>query len=102
MVRAVPMYSGTESSVTQAENCAESATTEAPQILATIRSQTGLAERKNPMTRQQAPEITIAHEVTSVRPTRSARRPAATQPTAPEPITRNAAASASECALPRV
>ena len=70
-------------------------------MLATTRSQTGLAERKNPITRQQAPEIAIAQEVTSVRPTRSAIRPAATHPTAPEPITRKAAASARECALPR-
>src|SRR5215472_10680551 len=94
------MYSGTESSVTQAENCAESATTEAPQIDATISSQAGLADRKNPITRQQAPEIAIAQEVTRVRPARSARKPAMTQPTAPDPITRKAAASASECGLP--
>ena len=36
MVRAVPRYCGSPSSVTQAENCAESAITVAPQMAATV------------------------------------------------------------------
>src|SRR2546426_7071041 len=80
------MYCGSPSSVTQAENCAESATTLAPQIAATIRSAIGLAPNSRPIIRQQLPLITIAHEVTIVRPMRSAIKPAMTQPIAPQPI----------------
>ena len=42
IVSAVPMYCGSDSSVTQAENWAESATTVAPQIAATVRRTAGL------------------------------------------------------------
>src|SRR5580765_4747947 len=100
MVSAVPMYWGSPSSVTHAENWAESATTDAPQIAAMRARSQGGAEKKSPITRQHAPEIAIAQEVTSVRPARSARRPAATHPTAPAPITRNEIASASAGARP--
>src|SRR6185436_12298380 len=83
------MYCGSPSSVTHEENCAESATTLAPQIAATNKSTNGLPPYKNPMTKQHVPLIVIATEVTKVRPTRSAIKPATTQPTAPAPITRN-------------
>src|SRR5882672_12452989 len=95
------MYCGSPSSVTQAENWAESATTLAPQIAATIRSRIGFAPNSNPITRQQLPLIAIAHEVTIVRPTRSAIRPATTQPAAPQPITKNEETSASDESLGR-
>src|ERR1700704_4840871 len=93
------MYRGSASSVTQAENWAESATTLAPQIAATIKSRIGFAPNSKPINRQQLPLIAIAHEVTTVRPTRSAIRPAMTQPIAAHPITRNEATSASDESL---
>src|SRR6185436_11627266 len=96
MVNAVPTYCGSPSSVTQAENCAESATTVAPQIAATNNSGNGFPPKRKPISRQQLPLIAIAHDVTTVRPTRSATSPAATQPTAPQPITRNEATSAAK------
>src|ERR1700682_3109908 len=93
IVSAVPRYCGSPSSVTQAENCAESAITVAPQIAATKRSKNGLPPKRNPITRQQLPLMAMAHEVTTVRPARSAISPPATQPAAPQPITRNEANS---------
>src|SRR5688500_20374131 len=81
IVSAVPMYCGSPSSVTHEENCAESATTVAPQIVATSNSSTGFPPYKSPITRQQVPLIAMAHDVTVVRPMRSAISPASTQPT---------------------
>src|ERR1043165_111069 len=95
------MYCGSPSSVTQAENCAESATTLAPQMAATISNAIGLAPNNNPITRQQLPLIIIAAEVTIVLPTRSAIAPATTQPIAPHPMTRNDPTSASAGSLLR-
>ena len=68
---------------------------EAPQIAATASRSQGLPPKRKPITRQQAPETAIATEVTAVRPTRSAARPATMQPTNPAPITRKAIISAS-------
>src|SRR5688572_6509219 len=96
------MYCGLPSSVTQVENCAESATTLAPQIAATISSNKGCAPKNKPIIKQHPPLIPIAHEVTSVRPSRSASKPAMTQPAAPLPITRNEPASAQDGSLPRI
>src|SRR2546426_5918329 len=79
----------------QVENCAESATTLAPQTAAINSRNNGFAPNTRPITRQQLPLIAIAQEVTTVRPTRSAINPATTQPIAPQPITRNDATSAS-------
>src|SRR5574338_354736 len=87
VVNAVPMYCGSPSSVIHDENCAESATTVAPQIAATINNNHGLPPYNNPITRQHVPLIAIAHDVTTVLPTRSASNPAITQPSAPAPIT---------------
>src|SRR5437588_7333601 len=95
------MYCGSPSSVTQAENCAESATTLAPHIAATINSAIGCAPNSSPMIKQQLPLIAIAAEVTIVLPTRSATRPAITQPTAPQPITTNDPTSAKAGSLLR-
>jgi hypothetical protein len=94
IVSAVPMYCGSPSSVTQDENWAESATTVAPQMAATSNSKNGLPPYKNPITKQHVPLIAMAHDVTSVRPTRSAIKPATTQPTAPAAITINEPSSA--------
>src|ERR1051325_2759912 len=94
IVSAVPTYCGSPSSVTHEENCAESATTVAPQIAATINNNTGLPPYNNPITRQHVPLIAIAHDVTSVLPTRSAINPAMTHPIAPAPITMNDPTSA--------
>src|SRR5215470_10762550 len=93
------MYCGLPSSVTQAENCAESATTVAPQIPAMVSNTVGCAPNARPIIRQHAPLIAIAAEVTTVRPIRSAIKPAITQPTAPQPITRNEETSASAGSL---
>src|SRR3712207_8844837 len=46
---------GSPSSVTQAENCAESATTLAPQTAMTASSSQGLASKSRPTVRQHAP-----------------------------------------------
>src|ERR1051325_7294833 len=94
------MYCGSPSSVTQAENCAESATTDAPQMLATASSSHGSAPKSSPIVKEHAPLIPIAHEVVSVRPALSPKRPPATQPISPAPITRKDAASARAGAAP--
>src|SRR2546425_7440149 len=83
----------------QVENCAESATTLAPQTAAINSRNNGFAPNSKPITRQQLPLIAIAQEVTTVRPTRSAISPATTHPAAPQPITRNEATSASDESL---
>src|SRR5215212_9958591 len=95
------MYFGSPNSVTHAENCAESATTLAPHTAATPSSSAGCAPNRNPTVKQHAPLTTIAAEVTTVLPILSASRPAATQPNAPEPMTTNDAASASDAPCPR-
>src|SRR5262245_31362009 len=83
------MYCGSPSSVTHEENCAESATTLAPQITASNNSAHTLPPNKKPTSKQQLPLIAIATDVTTVRPTRSAISPATTHPIAPAPITAN-------------
>src|SRR4029079_7243159 len=89
IVKAVPRYWGSPSSVMHAENCAESATTVAPQTAATLNSKDEWPPNKKPISKQQLPLIAIAQDVTTVRPMRSAISPATTQPSAPQPITRN-------------
>src|SRR2546425_9925548 len=85
----------------QVENCAESATTLAPQTAAINSRNNGFAPNTRPTIRQQLPLIAIAQEVTTVRPTRSAIKPAITQPAAPQPITRNEPTSANAGSLLR-
>ena len=64
---AEPRYIGSASSVIVVENCAESATTVAPQTSATIVISSADAGRK-PITSAALPLPSIAAEVTSVRP----------------------------------
>jgi hypothetical protein len=71
-----------------------------PQIAATVRRIPGLAPNSRPMTRQHVPLAAMAMEVTAVRPARSAARPPATQPIAPDPMTRKDEASASRDGCP--
>src|SRR5687767_1031416 len=100
IVNAVPMYCGSPSSVTHEENCAESATTVAPQIAATNNSNNGFPPYSNPITKQQEPLIAMAHDVTRVLPIRSATNPATTQPIAPAPMTMNEPSSANRGSPP--
>src|SRR5262249_13772632 len=93
-VNAVPMYFGSPSSVTHEENCAESATTLAPQITASNNNAHTAPPNKKPTSKQQLPLIAIATDVTTVRPTRAAMSPATTHPIAPDPITKNDPTSA--------
>jgi hypothetical protein len=84
---AVPTYGDGASSVTDAENWAESATMVKPQTRATRTSHPGLS-KVSPMTAAHVPLVSIASIVTAVRPTRSAMKPARTQLAAPAPMTR--------------
>src|ERR1043165_10106601 len=65
-VNAVPMYFGSPSSVTHDENCAESATTLAPQITANNSNNQTPPQNKNPTSKQQLPLIPIATDRKSV------------------------------------
>src|ERR1700754_704577 len=82
-VNAVPMYFGSPSSVTHEENCAESATTLAPQITASNNNGSALPPYKKPTSKQQLPLIAMDHDVTTARPTRPEINPATTHPIAP-------------------
>src|SRR5687767_9552375 len=94
IVSAVPTYSLGATSATHAENCAESATTEMPQMNATTIVRLYDQVDTGPMMSEHAPLIAIAMMVTRARPIWSARTPAATQPMAPAAITRNASTGA--------
>jgi len=80
IVSAVPRYCGSPNSVTQAENCAESAITLAPQIAATNKRSSGGPLKSRPITRQQVPLMAMAVDVTNVRPYLSAKKPPAKGP----------------------
>src|SRR5512132_4161153 len=95
MVSAVPMYCRSPSSVMQAENCGESAMTVIPQTADTANNRNGLPPKRNPTSKQQVPLIAIAHDVTAVLPTRSAKSPPPMQPSAPQPMIKNEENSAS-------
>src|SRR2546430_2647275 len=73
------MYCGSPSSVTQAENCAESAMTLAPQMAATISNAIGFAPNNNPIKRQQIPLIAIAADAVNEIRCRFAERQRANQ-----------------------
>src|SRR6185312_11019538 len=92
IVSAVPTYSGGESSVTHAENCAESATMLTPQanVIAPRISGDAPARYAKPTPNAQNPLITIAVMVVVVRPKRSATNPATTHPMAPDATVANA------------
>ena len=89
-VRAVPTWVRTLYSVTSAENCAESATTENPQTDANRKSRSVGAPKKNPAAAEQAALVRSASRAIRAFPSASAQRPAATQPTAPLAIAANA------------
>src|SRR5712671_1852741 len=72
-----PAVPGGASSETAVENWAESATTDAPQIRATIVRSQGGAPNNSPARTADDPEIAIATIVVAVRPNRSATAPAA-------------------------
>ena len=91
------MYCGSPSSVTQAENCAESATTVAPQIAGHDQKREWMrAEQKANHQTATAADRSWPPKLRWFVPTRSAINPAITQPAAPQPITRNDATSASD------
>src|SRR5262245_39617667 len=70
-VSAVPTYAGSASSVTIVENCAESATTHAPQTSATAGSSHAGPSAAKPTASAHAHETAIASAALVVRPTRS-------------------------------
>src|SRR5205809_198061 len=98
-VSAVPTSSRGASSLTAAENCAESATTVTPQTSSSgIITARGRANTK-PTASAQAPDSVIAALVISVRPQRSAYLPPSQHPNAPLPTTANVtSAGAAPCA----
>ena len=85
-VTMVPTSQGSLSSITLAENCAESATTVMPQMENNSTTSHGAPPKANPTSRAQVPLMPIAPMVRVVRPTRSAKNPPARQPAAPSPI----------------
>src|SRR5687767_621468 len=99
IVSAVPTYSLGATSATHAENCAESATTDMPQMNASTIVRLYDQVDAGPMTSAQVPLIAIAMMVTRARPIRSARIPAMTQPMAPAAITAKASTGAHNGAM---
>ena len=93
-VSIVPTRDGSDSSATDAENCAESATMLIPQTMQTAISGHADPPNSRPIEAAQLPLTAIATIVSVVRPNRSARNPAPTQPIAPEAIVANAASLA--------
>src|SRR5690242_960818 len=81
--RADPAYTGSASSVTDAENCAEPAITDAPRPSSTPTSPAVDAEYASGLARQHAALTSIAALVVAVRPTLSAAPPASTAPDRP-------------------
>ena len=92
--RADPAVPAGASSETAVENWAESATTVTPHTIAIATVIAGRAPKANPAAMALVPDTAIAAIVSVVRPRRSARRPARTQPMPPEATTTNAAALA--------
>ena len=88
------MYCGSPSSVTHAENCAESATIDAPQMTATLATPTNGPLARNPTATAHAPLTVIETIVTSGLPTRSATTPAITHPAVPAEIVAKASTGA--------
>ena len=93
-VSMVPRYSVSQSSEMQAENCAESATTENPHTRQTARRMDGFPPYNAPARTAHEPLIVIERIVTVVRPILSARYPARTQPAPPQATTAKAPALA--------
>jgi hypothetical protein len=100
-VIAVPTYWVGANSVTDAENWAESATIETPQINATEVRTTSEALTRCPMSSAQLALISIAMIVTRGRPIRSATTPAITQPAVPAAMVMKARSAAHRGFMPR-
>src|SRR6266542_999142 len=90
-VNIVPTRDGSASSAIDAENCAESATMLTPQTTQTARSAHAEPPNSSPIDAAQLPLTAIATIVSVVRPSRSAKNPAPTQPIAPAAIVVKAA-----------
>ena len=100
MVSIVPTKDFSDNSATLAENCAESAIIETPQIKQMITTNQGAEPYKGPMINAQVPLITIAKIVDFVRPHRSAKYPPPMQPMAPIPMVAKVAYFAQKKASP--
>jgi len=100
MVSIVPTKDFSDNSVTLAENCAESAIMETPQIKQMITTNQGAEPYKGPMINAQVPLITMANIVDFVRPHRSAKYPPPMQPMAPIPMVAKVAYFAQKKASP--
>src|SRR4030067_2791125 len=85
------MRSGGASSLTPAENWAESATTAKPQTSERAARSRGSAPKRNPISAHHDPLTAMAAEVTAVRPQRSASLPATRLPAAPAAMKPNPA-----------
>src|SRR6266550_1095013 len=92
-VNAVPTYSRGASSLTAAENCAESATIVTPQRTSSGASSVSGLPNNVPTTSAQHPDTAMAALVMRVRPQRSAPAPPSQQPTAPLATTTNVASA---------
>ena len=88
-------------SVTIAENCAESPMTVTPHTTDTSRKIQRGASNVKPMSSAQRPDNAIMIEVVAVRPMRSAITPPRMQPMMPEPITANVIRDALDVLRPR-
>ncbi len=87
-VSMVPAYSGGLSSITQDENCGESATPAAPQTRASPPTSSGSPPKESPSRTMQTPLVASAATASVVRPMRSATKPppkAASPPAAIDP-----------------
>jgi len=97
----VPIRPGGDSSATEAENCAESATMVTPHTKHSANKSTGSPPNRNPTSTAQLPLTDMAKMVIRVRPRRSARNPAPRLPMPPAtPITAKVAVLAQNVASP--
>jgi hypothetical protein len=89
-VSAVPTCVRGLNSLTSAENCAESATTENPHTIASANSHQGAAPKTKPDTAAHTPLTSMAAPATRALPHVSAQNPAIAHPAAPVPMATNA------------
>src|ERR1700719_2930131 len=100
MASAAPTREGGHARADSAENCGESATTEAPQTKSSVRSASGGDARPAIANiKQQSPESESETAATRALPHRSVKRPPMTHPNAPAEMT--AKASPETLTLPR-
>lgn len=89
----VPISLRSLSSLTAAENCAESAITATPQSTPTASTAQAGPPNRKPTAMAQQPLASIEAPVTRVRPSRSAAQPPSIAPNAPAATTAKAASS---------